>query len=56
MPVKFMKFINRATEQINIYINYKNDFKESDLIICDIKLLNWLDEFIFNYFIERFLL
>ena len=45
--------MNSTTALVNICINYKNDFKENDLIICDIKLLKWVDEFVFNYFIER---
>ena len=54
LPGIFQKFINVNTALIKIRVKFKNEFIENDEIKCNIGIINWVDEFVYNYFIDRF--
>ena len=39
---------------VKVSVNYKNIFIKDEVITCDINILNWVDEFVYNYFVEKF--
>ena len=49
----FRKFVNSNTTLIRVSIKYKNYFQINDKILCDIKLLNWVDEIVYYYFLNK---
>lgn len=50
----FQKFVNINTTLIKISIDYKKEFKINNEINCNIGIINWVDEFVYSYFIERY--
>ena len=53
IPGIFRKFVNSNTALIRVSIKYRNYFKINDEILCDIKLLNWVDELVYYYFLNK---
>ena len=53
IPAIFIKFTNSTTALVKSNINFKDYFKVNDEIKCDIKILNWVDKFVFNYYLEK---
>ena len=53
IPGIFRKFVNSNTALIRVSIKYRNYFKINDGILCDIKLLNWVDELVYYYFLNK---
>ena len=47
------KIVNSNTALIKVSIKYKNYFEINDEILCDIKLLNWVDEIVYYYFLNK---
>ena len=53
IPGIFIKYINSNTASIKVSVNYENYFKINDIIKCDIKILNWVEEFVYNYYMDK---
>ena len=53
IPEIFIKFINSTAASIKVSINYENYLKIDDIIKCDIKLLNLVEEFVYNYYVDK---
>jgi hypothetical protein len=54
LPGIFQKFINVNTALIKIRVKFKNEFIENDEIKCKVGNINWVDELVYNYFIDKF--
>ena len=48
----FIKFINATTALIEAYIDFKNEFKKNDQIKCNLKTINLVDKFVFDYYLN----
>ena len=53
IPGIFKKFINSQTALIRVSVGYKDYFEEETEIKSDIKLLNWVDEIVYNYYLYK---
>ena len=52
IPGIFIKFINTITALIEACIDFKNEFKKNDQIKCNLKIINWVDKFVFDYYLN----
>ena len=50
IPGIFQNFINNNTANIISSIDYKEKFKK---VACDISILNWVDEIVYNYMLKK---
>ena len=55
IPSIFIKFINSSTVLLKSSIKYKNEFKKDEYIKCDINVINWVDEYVYNLFMKKIL-
>ena len=53
IPSIFIKFINSSTVLLKSSIKYKNEFKKDEHIKCDINAINWVDKYVYNFFMEK---
>lgn len=53
IPGIFVKFFNNTTAVIKVFINFKKLFKKNEEIKIDLKLVNWVDEFVYNFFMSK---
>lgn len=44
--------LSHLKHQIKVCVNYNQDLKYEN-IICDISILNWVDKYVFYYFIDK---
>ena len=55
IPGIFEKFKNNNTACIISSVDYKGEFKKNEMINCDISILNWVDEIVYNYMLKKIL-
>ena len=52
IPGIFKKFINSTTALIEAYIDFNNEFKKYVHIKCNLKTINLIDKFAFDYYLN----
>ena len=53
IPGIFVKFFNNTTAIIKVSINFKKLFKKDEEIKIDLNLVNWVEEFVYNFFMNK---
>ncbi len=52
IPGIFRKFINTTNALKEAYIDFKNEFNKKDKIKCNLKTINCVDKFVFDYYLN----